>query len=77
MKNLGNSPRYSLDFSLRDTHQAVARVIRPEPPDSGVTLKKSLSKPCRSGFSREMLLETAVAPEGAPTGRKEVTSWRP
>jgi len=35
MKNLGNSPRYFLDFSLRDTNQAVARFIRPELTDSG------------------------------------------
>jgi len=38
MKNLGNNPRYSLDFSLRDMHQAVARFIRPEPADSGNNL---------------------------------------
>jgi len=44
MKNLGNNPRYSLDFLLHDTHQAVARFIRPEPTDSGFASLKTKEK---------------------------------
>ncbi|HED52358.1 MAG TPA: hypothetical protein ENI83_02260, partial [Gammaproteobacteria bacterium] len=49
MKNLGNNPRYSLDFSLRDTNQAVAYFIRPEPTDSGIK-KETDHEPARKIF---------------------------